>query len=74
MGRTALTQPDRLDLVRTANDRIGVRAETLRFMSRVPMICECHDPSCDTLVLIDLESFHALRAAGMPIMVDGHTA
>ncbi len=38
-----------------ANERLAERAEALRFVSRVPMFCECADPTCQALILIDLE-------------------
>ena len=39
---------------RAANDRIAAVAERLRFVSRVPMVCECSDPDCKSLILIEL--------------------
>ena len=46
---------------RRANDRIAEKAEQLRFVSRVPMLCECATPSCRTIVMIGLGDYHALR-------------
>ena len=52
----------RPDEVRSGNDRIAERAEQLHFVSRVPMLCECSDPDCSQIVLIDLDAYRQLRA------------
>jgi hypothetical protein len=46
---------------RQANDRIAEKAERLRFVSRVPMLCECSDSECRTVVMVGLEDYHAIR-------------
>ena len=46
---------------RRANDRIAEKAERLRFVSRVPMLCECSDQDCRAVVMIGLEDYHAIR-------------
>ena len=46
---------------RQANDRIADKAERMRFVSRVPMLCECSDRDCRTVVMISLEDYHAIR-------------
>ncbi|HEY2354937.1 MAG TPA: hypothetical protein VGH79_08595 [Gaiellaceae bacterium] len=46
--------------VRQVNDRIAEKAERMRFVSRVPMICECDD-DCRAVVMVSLEDYHALR-------------
>jgi hypothetical protein len=46
---------------RRANDRIAERAEVLRVVSRVPMLCECSDPDCEALFLISLDAYAAAR-------------
>lgn len=48
--------------VRAANDRIAEKAALLRFVSRVPMRCECGAPECRALVLISLDDYRELRA------------
>jgi hypothetical protein len=68
-------QPDsgtRTEAVRESNDRIASRAVELRFTSRVPMLCECHDPGCRAIVAVSLEDFHALRAHGGVILAERH--
>jgi hypothetical protein len=44
-----------------ANERVARAAETHRFVSRVPMFCECDDQACQALVLVELERYHEIR-------------
>ncbi|HET8528241.1 MAG TPA: hypothetical protein VFL60_04970 [Gaiellaceae bacterium] len=60
--RELAIESDRPDEVRAGNDRIAERAEQLRFVSRVPMLCECGQPGCSQLVLIGLEEYRHVRA------------
>jgi hypothetical protein len=46
---------------RAANDRIAAKAQKLQFLSRVPMLCECSEPGCRTLVMIGLPEYSAIR-------------
>jgi hypothetical protein len=46
---------------RKANDRIAGKAEQLRFVSRVPMLCECSAPACRTVVLVALDDYREIR-------------
>jgi hypothetical protein len=46
---------------RKANDRIALKAEQLRFVSRVPMLCECSEPGCRTVVMVALEDYREIR-------------
>ena len=46
---------------RQANDRIAEKAVRMRFVSRVPMICECTDLDCRAVVMVRLEDYHAIR-------------
>jgi hypothetical protein len=58
---------------RAANDRIAEKAELLRFVSRVPMRCECGAPECRTIVLISLDDYRDLRAnPGNVLVARGH--
>ncbi len=60
---------------RQANDRIADKAERLRFVSRVPMICECSDPDCRAVVMVRLEDYRAIRRDGDAILTaPGHSA
>ena len=59
--RAQLTRPE---TVRGSNDRIAQRAAQLHFVSRVPMLCECSDPGCQTIVLIELDRYQELRKRG----------
>ena len=58
--------------VREANDHIAARARALRFVSRVPMLCECADPGCRSVVLIALEAYHQLRQTDRLVLAPGH--
>ena len=46
---------------RKANDRIAEKAEQLRFVSRVPMLCECNEPGCRTVVMVSLDDYREIR-------------
>ena len=46
---------------RAANDRIAEKAHRLRFHSRVPMLCECSAPGCQTIVMVDLDEYEQIR-------------
>lgn len=46
---------------RAANDRIAEKAEQLRFVSRVPMLCECSTRACRAIVLIAITEYRQLR-------------
>jgi hypothetical protein len=59
--RAQLTRPDN---VRGSNDRIAERAAQLRFVSSVPMLCECSRSGCQTIVLIELDRYQELRERG----------
>jgi len=49
-----------------ANERLARAAESHGFVSRVPMFCECSDPACQALVLIELERYHQVRRNPQP--------
>ena len=57
---------------RKANDRIAVKAEQLRFVSRVPMLCECSARQCRTIVMVALEDFREIRLEGGSVIAPGH--
>jgi hypothetical protein len=66
---------DRALDVRAANDRIAEKAAQLRFVSRVPMMCECSDPACRTLVMITLGEYRAIGERARNILTAaGHDA
>jgi|GEM_PF-2118403 len=59
---------------RQANDRIAEKAKRLRFVSRVPMLCECSDSGCRTVVMVRLEDYHAIREDDEAILTaPGHS-
>ena len=46
---------------RKANDRIAQKAEQLRFVSRVPMLCECSTPGCRSIVMVAVGDYYEIR-------------
>jgi hypothetical protein len=69
----AEAEGDRTLQVRAANDRIAEKAEQLRFQARVPMMCECGDPNCRSLLMIALDEYHAIGEAPHTILTaSGH--
>ena len=60
---------------RKANDRIAEKAEQLRFVSRVPMLCECSAPDCRTVVMVALHEYRAIRRTEDSVLTaPGHGA
>jgi hypothetical protein len=57
-------QLTRSEQVRSSNDRIAERAVRLHFVSRVPLLCECSDRGCESIILIALERYAELRPRG----------
>jgi hypothetical protein len=57
---------------RKANDRIAMKAEQLRFVSRVPMLCECSTPDCRTIVMIALGDYYEICLEGGSVIAPGH--
>ena len=62
----------RSEEVRSSNERSAERAVRLQFVSRVPMLCECGNPRCQTLILIGLGRYQSLRESGF-ITAPEHT-
>jgi dephospho-CoA kinase len=56
---------------RESNDRIAEKAKRYRFVSRVPLLCECSDPACDEIVLVDLDRYEQIRRDGY-LTAPGH--
>lgn len=60
---------------RKANDRIAEKAEQLRFVSRVPMLCECSAPDCRTVVMVALHEYREIRRSEDSVLTaPGHDA
>ena len=55
---------------RTANDHLAETAARLRFVSRVPFLCECDDPGCSEFVLLSVEDYHLAKVQA--ITAPGH--
>lgn len=64
--------PDVRDDTRDANERIAEAAKRLHFVSRIPFICECSDPSCRTPVLLHGQEYAERRRSGTPIVLPAH--
>ena len=56
---------------RHSNDRVAARAAALRFVSRVPFLCECDD-SCTSIVLLTLAGYRAICGNGDDVLAPGH--
>jgi hypothetical protein len=59
---------------RKANDRIAEKAAQLRFVSRVPMLCECSAPDCRTIVMVGLDDYRTIRETNAYLTAPGHDA
>ena len=60
---------------RQANDRIAAKAELLRFVSRVPLLCECSAPGCRTVVMVALPDYREIRRTDDSVLTaPGHDA
>ena len=55
---------------RTANEHLAETAARLRFVSRVPFLCECDDPGCSEFVLLSVEDYHLAKVQA--ITAPGH--
>jgi hypothetical protein len=69
------TEGSRAMDARKANDRIAEKAAQLRFVSRVPMLCECSSPGCRTVVMVGLDEYRRIREDGNAYLTaPGHDA
>jgi hypothetical protein len=50
------------DVFREANNRIADRAVELDWRGPLPLLCECDDRRCFTLVRVTLEEYESVRA------------
>jgi hypothetical protein len=55
-----------------ANERIAVKAARLEFVSRLPLHCECSNPDCDALVLVDHDAYRKAAEHGYYLTSPGH--
>jgi hypothetical protein len=56
--RAYLARPES---VRQANERIADFARRYKFVSRVPMLCECDDDGCRVILQVGLDEYDELR-------------
>ena len=47
---------------RAANERIGAAAGVYDVATPVPFICECADPICTEVVLLELDQYEEIRS------------
>jgi len=66
------THESRSQVIRRANEGIAAKAAALRFVSRVPMLCECGDPACHELVLLTLADYRRVHKEHDFLTVPGH--
>jgi hypothetical protein len=59
------------EAVRQANERIAEKAIRLRFVARVPFICECDDPDCVEFIPLHPRDY-AERSARSYVVLPGH--
>ena len=58
---------------RAANERIGAAAGVYDVATRVPFICECADPTCTEVVLLELDQYEEIRSDSRRFLnVPGH--
>jgi len=60
--------------VRVSNERLAAKAEQYRFVSRIPMRCECDEPDCRATVSITLDEYRDVRRDGGVLTAPGHLA
>jgi hypothetical protein len=63
----------RPESARQSNERIAAQAGRFRFVSRVPMLCECSDGDCGQIVLLTLEEYREARGTADFLTAPGHT-
>ena len=47
---------------RAANEKVAAAAEDYELSGRVPFICECAEPSCTDVFLVDLDDYRDVRS------------
>ena len=58
---------------RAANERIGAAAGVYDVATPVPFICECADPTCTEVVLLELDQYEEIRSDSRRFLnVSGH--
>ena len=64
--------PSVSEAVREANRHIAAKAARLRFLARVPFICECSDPDCRRFVPLTVAEYERALREGRRLLVPGH--
>lgn len=63
---------NRPDDAYAANERLAHAAEELKFVSRIPMFCECDADRCQALALITLDDYRQARERHHLLTAPGH--
>jgi hypothetical protein len=58
---------------RQSNERIAVQARAQKFVSPVPMLCECEE-GCASLILLSLDEYSAICDSGRLVLAPGHAS
>ena len=62
-------------IFRAANEKISEVAEATGFAKPVPFFCECADPACRDMVIMELHAYEAVRRDPITFFnVPGHQA
>jgi hypothetical protein len=59
---------------RKGNDRLAEKAEQLGFVCRVPMLCECSESDCRTIIMVGLDEYRKIRQVDGFLTAPGHDA
>ena len=62
------------NVFRAANERLDAQMEALSLDDRRPVICECSDPDCMTVIDVALNEYRAVREGGYFIVAIDHEA
>jgi hypothetical protein len=47
---------------RNANEQISAKGEDLGFVGRIPFLCECEEPKCTDVLLLEHDEYERARA------------
>lgn len=59
-------------VARARNRRLVEKANLYRFVSRLPLLCECDDPQCEATLLVGFDDYRRAERAGALLTVPGH--
>ena len=47
---------------RDANEKISAKGDDLDFVGRIPFLCECEEPSCTNVLLLEHDEYERARS------------